>query len=309
MNLAELSIKRPIFITCLVLLMIVLGLISYKKMPVDQFPDVTFPIVFAEVLFPGASPIDVERQISKIIEDEVSSLPGLETVSSYNYDSVAILVIKFKLGTDIKESEQQVRNRINNIRNKLPKDSKEPVVRRFDPADQPIMSIAINSKLKADDLYDIANEKVKPILERVQDVGLVRIVGGQKKEIQIIVDKNKLQDHRLSMNQVSQKIQDTSKDIPIGKFESNSNETTLRTVGEFSDLEQIRDVSVNFLGSDRPVRLGEIAAINESLEKPKRFSSINGENALFLQVYKQSGANTVAVAERIRLQLEKVIYF
>ncbi len=306
MNLAELSIKRPIFITCLVLLMIVLGLISYKKMPVDQFPDVTFPIVFAEVLFPGASPIDVERQISKIIEDEVSSLPGLETVSSYNYDSVAILVIKFKLGTDIKESEQQVRNRINNIRNKLPKDAKEPVVRRFDPADQPIMSIAINSKLRADDLYDIANEKVKPILERVQDVGLVRIVGGQKKEIQIIVDKNKLQDHRLSMNQVAQKIQDTSKDIPIGKFESNSNETTLRTVGEFSDLEQIRDVSVNFLGSDRPVRLGEIAAINESLEKPKRFSSINGENALFLQVYKQSGANTVAVAERIRLQLEKV---
>ena len=87
MNLAELSIKRPIFITCLVLLMIVLGLISYKKMPVDQFPDVTFPIVFAEVLFPGASPIDVERQISKIIEDEVSSLPGLETVSSNNYDS------------------------------------------------------------------------------------------------------------------------------------------------------------------------------------------------------------------------------
>lgn len=306
MNLAELSIKRPIFITCLVLLMIVLGFISYKKMPVDQFPDVTFPIVFAEVLFPGASPIDVERQISKIIEDEVSSLPGLETVSSYNYDSVAILVIKFKLGIDIKESEQQVRNRINNIRNKLPKDAKEPVVRRFDPADQPIMSIAINSKLKPDVLYDVANEKVKPILERVQDVGLVRIVGGQKKEIQIIVDKNKLQDHRLSMNQVSQKIQDTSKDIPIGKFESNSNETTLRTVGEFSDLEQIRDVSVNFLGSDRPVRLAEIATINESLEKPKRFSSINGENALFLQVYKQSGANTVAVAERIRLQLDKV---
>ncbi len=306
MNLAELSIKRPIFITCLVLLMIIVGIISYKKMPVDQFPDVTFPVVFAEIQFPGASPIDVERQISKVIEDEVSSLPGVETVSSNNYDSVAIIVIKFKLGTDIKESEQQVRNRINNVRNKLPKDAKEPVVRRFDPADQPIMSIAINSKLKPDDLYDVANEKVKPLLERVQDVGLVRIVGGQKKEIQIIVDKKKLQEHRLSMNQVSQKIQDTSKDIPIGKFESKSSETVLRTAGEFSDLEQIKDVSVNFLGSDRPVRLSEIAAINESLEKPKRFSSMNGDNALFMQVYKQSGSNTVAVAERIRLQIEKV---
>ena len=97
MNLAELSIKRPVFITCLVALMIILGLISYKKMPVDQFPDVTFPIVFVEVLYPGASPVDVERQISKILEDEVSSLPGLESVSSYNYDSVGTLVIKFKL--------------------------------------------------------------------------------------------------------------------------------------------------------------------------------------------------------------------
>lgn len=306
MNLAELSIKRPIFITCLISLMIILGIISYKKMAVDLFPDVTFPIVSAEIVYPGASPVDVEMQISKIIEDEVSSLPGLETVSSYNYDSVAIIVIRFRLGVDVKESEQQVRNRINNIRNKLPKDAKEPIVRRFDPADQPIVSIAINSKLKPDELFDVANEKVKPLLERVQDVGLIRIVGGQKKEIQVIVDKKKLQEHRLSMIQVSQKIADTSKDIPIGKYEDLANETVLRAVGEFANLEQLKNVSVNFLGSDRPVKLSEIAVVNESLEKAKRFSSINGENALFLQVYKQSGANTVAVAERLKKQIEKV---
>lgn len=306
MSLAELSIKRPIFITCLISLMIIVGIISYKKMAVDLFPDVTFPIVSAEIVYPGASPVDVERQVSKIIEDEVSSLPGLETVSSYNYDSVAIIVIRFRLGIDIKESEQQVRNRINNIRNKLPKDAKEPVVRRFDPADQPIISIAINSKLKADELYDVANEKVKPLLERVQDVGLVRIVGGQKKEIQVVVDKKKLQEHRLSMIQISQKITDTSKDIPIGKYEDVASETVLRTVGEFSSLEQIKNVSVNFLGSDRPVKLSEIATVSEGLERAKRFSSISGENALFLQVYKQSGANTVAVAERIKQQIEKV---
>ncbi|MBY0555022.1 efflux RND transporter permease subunit [bacterium] len=306
MNLAELSIKRPIFITCLVAFMIILGLISYKKMPVDQFPDVTFPIVFAEILYPGASPIDVERQISKVIEDEVSSLPGIETVSSNNYDSVAIIIIKFRLGVDIKEAEQQVRNRISNIRNKLPTDAKEPTIRRFDPADQPILTIALNSKLGPADLYDVANEQVKPLLERVQDVGLVRIVGGQKKEIQVIVDKNKLQDRRLSMLQVSQKIEATSKDIPIGKFENPSSETVLRAVGEFGSLDQLKDVAVNFVGSDRPVKLSEIATIKESLEKAKRFSSINGDNALFLQAYKQSGANTVAVSDRLKKQIEIV---
>jgi hydrophobic/amphiphilic exporter-1 (mainly G- bacteria), HAE1 family len=304
MNLAELSIKSPIFITCLVALMIIVGIISFRNMPVDQFPDVTFPIVFAEIDYPGASPIDVERQISKIVEDEVSSLPGLDTVSSNNYDSVSIIVIKFGLGVDIKEAEQQVRNRIANVRNKLPDDIKEPIIRRFDPADQPIITLAINSKLNPADLYDVANEQIKPLLERVQDVGLVRIVGGQKKEIQVIVDKNKLQDRRLSMLQVSQRIGDTSKDIPIGKFENPSNETVLRTVGEFKDLNQLKDVSVNFVGSDRPVKLSEIAVVKESLEKAQRFSSINGDNALFLQVYKQSGANTVAVSERIKKQIE-----
>jgi hydrophobic/amphiphilic exporter-1 (mainly G- bacteria), HAE1 family len=154
MNLAELSIKRPVLITCFMTLLIVLGLMAYKKMPVDQFPDVTFPIVFAEIMYPGASPVDVERQISKIVEDEVSSLSGLETVSSYNYDSVAIIVIKFRLGIDIKEAEQQVRNRIQNVKAKFPKDAKDPVIRRFDPADQPIVTIALNSKMNAADLYD-----------------------------------------------------------------------------------------------------------------------------------------------------------
>ena len=309
MNLAELSIKRPIFITCVIMFMIVLGLISYKKMPVDQFPDVTFPIVFAEIVYPGASPIDVERQVSKIIEDEVSSLPGLETVSSNNYDSVAIIVIKFRLGTDIKEAEQQVRNRIANVRNRLPDDANEPVIRRFDPADQPIITIALNSQMNAADLYDVANEQVKALLERVQDVGLVRIVGGQKREIQVVVDKQKLQDRQLSMLQVSRKIEETSKDIPIGKFDDMSSETVMRTAGEFSNLEQIRDVAVNFVGSDRPVKLSEIATVSEGLAEAKRFSSINGKNALFMQVYKQSGANTVAVADRVKAQISTINKF
>lgn len=304
MNLAALSIKRPIFISCLVILMIVVGLISYKKMPVDQFPDVTFPIVFAEIQYPGASPLDIERQVSKVIEDEVSSLPGLETVSSYNFDSVAQIVIKFKLGTDIKEGEQQVRNRIQNIRRKLPTEVKEPVVRRFDPADQPIVTFALNSDLPADELYDVANEQIKPILERIQDVGLVRIVGGRKKEILVEVDKNKLQDRQISMLQVSKRIEDTSKDIPLGKFENATDEVLYRTRGEFADLDQLRDVSVNFIGSDRPVKLSEIATVRESLEKASRFSSINGQTAVFLDTYKQSGANTVAVSDRLKIQVD-----
>lgn len=306
MNLAALSIKRPVFISCLVILMIVVGLISYNKMPVDQFPDVTFPIVFAEIQYPGASPLDVERQVSKVIEDEVSSLPGLDTVSSQNFDSVAIIIVKFKLGFDIKEGEQQVRNRIQNIRNKLPDDVKEPLIRRFDPADQPIVTFALNSSLPADELYDVANEQIKPILERTQDVGLVRIVGGRKKEIVVEVDRQKLQDRQIPMLQVSKRIEDTSKDIPLGKYEDKTSEILYRTIGEFGTLDQLKDVSISYIGSDRPVKLSEVATVKESLEKASRFSSINGETAVFLDVYKQSGANTVAVSDRLKTQLNNL---
>lgn len=306
MNLAELSIKRPIFITCLVSLMIILGVISFKKMPVDQFPDVTFPIVFVEVMYPGASPLDVERQVSKVIEDELSSLPGLDTLSSNNYDSVAAIVVKFRLGVDIKEAEQQVRNRVQNVRNKLPTDAKEPVIRRFDPADQPIMTLAVNSKIDMGHLYDLADETVKPLFERIQDVGLVRIVGGRKREIQVLVDKNKLQDRQISMLQVAKRIEDTSKDIPLGKVENPENETIFRTVGEFSNLDQIKNVAINFVGSDRSVKLSEVATVQEGLETAQRFSSINGQSALFMEVYKQSGANTVAVADNVKKQVLQV---
>ncbi|MFZ3229474.1 MAG: efflux RND transporter permease subunit [Pseudobdellovibrio sp.] len=306
MNLAALSIKRPIFITCIVSLMIVLGIVSMNKMPVDQFPDVTFPIVFVQVLYPGASPVDIERQVSKVIEDQLSSLPGLEDLSSYNYDSVGQIVIKFRLGTDIKEAEQQVRNRVQNARNKLPADVEEPVIRRFDPADQPIISLAISSSIEEGELFDIADETIKPMFERIPDVGLVTVIGGRKKEIHVLIDKKKLQDREISMLQVAKRIADTSKDIPMGKIENSKNEVLLRTVGEFSNLDQIRNVGVSFVGSDKSVKLSEIGTVEKGLVTAQRFSSINGKNALFLDVYKQSGANTVKVADQVKASVSDI---
>lgn len=306
MNLAELSIRRPIFISCLVALMLIVGYISFKKMPVDQFPDVTFPIVSVYVQYPGASPVDIEKQVSKIIEDELSSLSGLEKLSSFNYDSAASLVLQFKLGIDIKDAEQQVRNRVGNIRNKLPDDAYEPIIRRFDPADQPIITLAVESNLNAGELFDLADEQIKPIFERIADVGQVQLVGGQKKEVKVLIDKNKLQDRKLSLVQVAKRIEDTSKDIPVGKIDDLKKEIVYRTSGEFKDLNELKNVNINFFGSDRAVKLSEIAQIEMSLEKQTRIATINGKTALFLDIYKQTGANTVAVADNVKKSIDKV---
>ncbi|WP_415062473.1 efflux RND transporter permease subunit [Bdellovibrio sp.] len=305
MNLPSLSIKRPIFISCIVILMLILGAFSLRKMPVDMFPDVTFPVLFVQVTYPGASPLDLEKQVSKLVEDEVGSISGLKTLTSNNLDSVAIIVMEFQLGTDIKEVEQEVRNRIGNIRRDLPADIYEPVIRRFDPADQPIVTLAITTDLADGESYDLANEVIKPQFERLKDVGQVDIFGGRKQEIHVLIDKNKLQDRKISMLQVSQRILDTSKDIPVGKIENPKTETTLRTSGEFDSLKQISEVSVNFVGSDKAVRVQDVGRVVRSLEDQKTIGRIKGKKALLMNVYKQRGANTVAVAENVKKNIEK----
>ncbi|WP_373999601.1 efflux RND transporter permease subunit [Bdellovibrio bacteriovorus] len=309
MNLPSLSIRRPIFISCIVILMLILGAFSLKRMPVDMFPDVTFPVLFVQVTYPGASPLDLEKQVSKLIEDEVGSISGLKTLTSNNLDGVAIVVLEFQLGTDIKEVEQEVRNRLGNIRRDLPADIYEPVIRRFDPADQPIVVLAITSDLPEGQAYDLANETIKPQFERLKDVGQVDIFGGRKQEIHVIVDKNKLQDRKISMLQVSQRILDTSKDTPIGKIENPQNETTLRTSGEFDALKQIAEVNVNFVGSDRAVLVQDIGKVVRSLEDQKTMGRIKGKSALLMNIYKQRGANTVAVAENVNKNIQKINAF
>ncbi len=306
MNLSALSIKRPIFISCVVSLMLILGVICLNKMPVDLFPDVTFPIVAIQVTYPGASPIDMEKQVSKLIEDELGSLSGLKTMTSNNLDSVAMIILEFRLGTDVKDAEQQVRNRLGNIRRNLPNDIYEPAIFRFDPADQPVITLAFTSKLPPGEAYDVANELIKPQFERLSDIGKVEVVGGRKTEIQVLIDKKKVQDRQISMLQISKRVEETSKDIPIGKVENPLKELLMRTIGEFSSLDEIKNVNVNFVGSDRAVLLKDVGRVEKGLEDQKTMASIKGSPALLLQVYKQSGANTVAVTDAVKKSLEKV---
>src|SRR3954469_5245869 len=161
MNLADISIRRPIFITCVVLVMLAVGLLSMSRLGVDLFPDVTFPVVTVSTPYPGAGPSEIETLVSKPLEDEISTLSGIKRLSSINQEGVSTVIAEFTLETDVKYAEQQIRDRVGATKRKLPTDIKEPVVRRIDPADQPIVILALQSDLKAADLYDLAEEVVK----------------------------------------------------------------------------------------------------------------------------------------------------
>jgi hydrophobe/amphiphile efflux-1 (HAE1) family protein len=287
-------------------LIIVLGLTSIRKLGVDQFPDVSLPILNVVAVYPGASPNDIETLVAKPIEEELGSLSGLKRLYSTNLESVGIVVAEFAFGVDIKDAENQVRARIQNIRSKLPTDLEEPVIRRLDPADLPIMRVAVQSDLEPAKLFDIVDELVKPPFERIDGVGLVEIVGGRKREIQVLVDKNKLQDRELTMLQISSRVGATAANVPVGKIDKGGKETVLRTLGEFTSLEALRKVSVNFIGSDRAVKLGEIATVTDALEKEKFRALLNGERALFVDVFKQRGTNTVKISKDVIKRIDEV---
>jgi len=306
MNIIDLSIRRPTFITCVVVLMLAVGYLSLNRLAVDLFPDVTFPVVTVTIAYPGAGPEEVETLISKPVEDELSTLAGIKTLSSTNKEGVGITVAEFTLETDVKYAEQQVRDRVSSIRSKLPTDAKEPIIRRIDPSDQPILILSVVGALPESKLFDVADQVIRPKLEQITDVGLVQVVGGRKREVQILLDRRKLKDHEVSATQVAARIHDSGQNIPAGKVDQGQKETVLRSLAEFRELNDINSTVVNFAGNEVPVRVSELGKVEDGVEDETARTFVNGKQGIFLNLYRQSGANTIKVADAVLNRLTAI---
>ncbi len=308
MNLSSLSIKRPVFITCILLLIMVLGVFSFKKLPVNLFPDVTFPVVTVQTPYPGAGPKEVEILISKPLEEEIGTISGLKTLRSTNREGVSIVICEFTLETDVKYAEQQVRDKVSSARKKLPLDIQEPTIRRMDPSDLPIMMMTLRANLPPAQHFDLANEVIKPRLEQLDHVGLVEVVGGRKREIHVELDRVKLARSNLSVSGIAQRLASTGQNIPAGSVsrETSGQDMVFRTVGEFANVQAIENAAISFLGNDRPLTLKDVGRVTDTLEDPATYTYWNGEKTLLIYLYKQSGANTVAVSEAVQKKIDQI---
>ncbi|MGE0761734.1 MAG: efflux RND transporter permease subunit [Bdellovibrionales bacterium] len=306
MSLAEISIKRPVFITCVVLLSLIAGFAVIKRLGVDLFPEVTFPVVTVSTVYPGAGPAEIETLVSKPLEDEISTLSGIKRLSSINQEGVSTVVAEFTLETDVKYAEQQIRDRVGAAKRRLPTDIEEPIIRRIDPADQPIVIMAIKADLPPAELFDLAEEVVKPKLEQVNQVGLVEVLGGRKREIHVALDRYKLKQYEISAGMVSDKLKGAGEDIPSGKKSEGEKETIFRTVGQFQTLDEIKKLVVNFFGNERPVRISDVANVNDTLVDEKSRTYLNEEKSLFIYVFKQSGSNTISVVDALNKRVEQI---
>jgi HAE1 family hydrophobic/amphiphilic exporter-1 len=310
MNLPKLAIERPVFMSCVVIMIMVLGIMGYFSLGVDLFPDVSFPFVFVTVPYQGASPEEIETQISKPMEDELSSLQGVKKVSSSNQEGFAVIWVQFTLETDAKDAEQQVRDRVAFVRPQLPKGVDEPIIRRFDPTDQAVAILSLQAPgLSAADIYDLADQYIKPRLAEVPGVGVVNIVGGHKREIQVQLDRDQLNRYRISAGQVADKIGLNGMNVPVGKVDLGPRELLFRSVGEYNDLERIKRTPVNFYGSDVSVTVDKLGQVIDTTADPDSYSFVNGQPTLVLQVFKQSKANTVAVVDGALRQMDRINEF
>ncbi len=306
MFLSNLSIKRPIFATVIILALVTLGIFSYRRLAIDMFPEVEIPIVSVVTKFPGSSPETVEREVSKRIEEAVNPISGVKHVMSTSRESVSNVVIMFHLEVRINDAVQEVRAKIGAIRGNLPQGIEEPIIQKLDFAAFPIASLAVRSNvLSARDLTTQVDKKIKRRFENISGVGKVDLVGQSKREVNVNIDPLRLEALGMGVDEVIAGLQSENVNTPLGRLNRGGSEYPLRISGKPAAPDLFKTMIVA-QRNGRPIPLGEVADIRDGIEEQRSLAYVNGVPAIGLDILKQSGANTVGVVERVQKQIEVI---
>ncbi len=306
MFLSNLSIKRPIFATMMMLALVTLGIFSYRRLAIDMFPDVEIPVLSIVTKFPGASPETVEREVTKRIEEVVNRISGAKHVISISRESLSQVVVEFQLEVKINEASQEARAKINTIRGDMPQDIEEPIIQKLDIASMPIVSLAVRSeRLSQRDLTTMVEKKVKRRFENISGVGKVELVGSSKREVNVWIDPVRLEALNMGVDEVMAGLQSENVNTPLGRLNRNGSEFTLRISGKPEEVEQFKSMVIG-QRNGRPILLSEVAEVQDGIEEQRSLALINGIPAVALDILKQSGANTVEVVDRVKKTIDKL---
>lgn len=306
MKFVETIIKRPSLIIVLFAILSIGGLFSYQMLSYELLPEFSTPVITITTVYPGAAPSEVETEISKKIEDAVSGLDNLDDVKANSFENASVVVVQFKAGTDIDVALEDAQREINKMVSDLPDDAETPSMSKISPSDQPIMQLLATSTLPNEVFYQQVEDKYLPVLQQIKGVADITMVGGDKREIRINVDDDKLNYYGLSLLQVTQAINQANLDFPTGKVKNTSENMTLRLAGKFSSLDDIRKLVVVTPANGSPIRVGDVANVTDGLTEPTSISRYNGQNGIGLFVKKQSDANAVEISRLIQEKLGQI---
>jgi len=302
--LANVCVKRPVFAMVLIVTIVVVGIIGYKSLSLDRFPNVDFPIVTVVTVLPGAAPQQIETEVTDKLEEAVNTISGLEELQSVSTEGVSQLIVRFNLDKDVNLAAQEVRDQVATALPNLPEGTKNPVITKLDPDAAPVLFVALLSKKPIRDVTEFADHELRTALENVQGVGQVTILGGRKRQIQVVLDPVKLRAAGLSAIDVQRAIVAQNVTTPGGAVDTGPQRLTFRVSGRVPTVTAIGEIIVRAVES-HPISVADIGTVIDGQEEAETAASIDGEPAVVLSIRKQSGTNSVEVVDALNERMKE----
>ena len=308
MSIPRFAIERPVMMTMISIIIVLLGGISLTRLPVDLLPDISRPTINVRVNYAGVGPLEMETLVTRPLEQQLSAVSGLQMMNSNSSEGISNIQLNFTWGHDLNEAMDEIRTRIDRVRGRLPVDADPPVIAKFDPNTIPIMGLAVENTdgtLDRVTLRELAEQTLSPRLERVAGVAAVTVNGGLRRQIHVDLSREKITALDLSVDRVANVLRTENQNVPIGEIYRGDRSFLMRTQGQFSNLEEIRNLVV-MTKAGVPIYMKDIADVTDSTEDNRSILRINGQPGVRMSVTKQSGTNTVQIAEGIRAEIERV---
>ncbi len=302
--LSEVCVRRPVFALMLITAFVVAGAIAFPQLGVDRFPNIDLPQIFVRTNYPGAAGAEVESEVTAIIEDAVATVAGIDELRSISSDGQSFVMVTFRLEREVDAAMQDVRDAVAAVVGRLPRGIDPPTVQKRDLDSSPILTLSVSGPRSARELYVLADQYVKNVIESAPGVGQVLIAGAADRAVQINVSADRLAAHELSILEVRDAVQRQNTEIPAGRMDQGLRERIVRTQGRFEEAKHFEELVVTSI-EGVPVRLSDLAEVLDATKEPRTLARLNGQPAVVLQVQRQSGENTVAVIDAIKQSLPR----
>jgi hydrophobic/amphiphilic exporter-1 (mainly G- bacteria), HAE1 family len=306
MKIADVSVQRPVFAIMMTAALIVLGAVSYESLGLDLMPKTDVPVVSVQANLPGASAEEIETQITKRIEEAVNTISGIDELRASSDQGNSRVTINFTLERDIESATQDVRDKLAQIVNQFPRDTRPLQITKMDPDSQPIFGFAVFGPRAPKELTEIAEKRVKQELETVQDVGSVGYNGERKREIQLLLDADRLNAYGLTVDEVRTAVQRQNVEIPGGQFTAGPAEVAVRTMGRIRNVEDFNRIVIAYRTDGSVITFADVGRVQDSVQEVRGATRLSGTPAIGVQVRKQSGTNTVEVVDRVQERLARI---
>jgi HAE1 family hydrophobic/amphiphilic exporter-1 len=305
MSLADVSIRRPVFAFMMTAALVVLGLFSYRELGLDLMPKTDYPVVFVRTSLPGASAEEIETQITKPIEEAVNTISGIDELRASSDQGSSHCSITFVLEKPIETAVQDVRDKVAAIVSRFPRDTLPPMVMKVDPDSAPVLTIAVSGDRSQKEITEIVDKKIKQVLETVKDVGEVTFTGERRREIQLLLNADRLNAYGLTVEQVRQAVQRQNVEVPGGSFIAGPSEIALRTMGRIKNVDDFNRIIIAYREGST-ITFSDIGRVLDTVEEPRSLARLNGRQAVTLMIRKQSGTNTVEVVDAVLARLGRI---